>query len=86
MSQPMQRLAHWTPGRKKDLFPWGKEQEASFEAIKALFRDTPVLRYPTPEGHFILDTDASNDSIGAALSQVQGGVEVPYSLCKQLVE
>ena len=60
-------------------FPWGKEQEASFEAIKALFRDTPVLKYPTPEGHFILDTDASNDSIGAALSQVQGGVEVPIA-------
>ena len=79
VSQPMQRLAHWTPGRKKDLFPWGKEQEASFEAIKALFRDTPVLRYPTPEGHFILDTDASNESIGAALSQVQGGVEVPIA-------
>ena len=31
------------------------------------------------EGHFILDTDASNDSIGAALSQVQDEVEVPLA-------
>ena len=76
---PIQLLAHWTPGHLKDRFPWGKDQDLSFSKIKALFRDTPVLRYPTPMGHFILDTDASNDSIGAALSQVQGGVEVPLA-------
>ena len=79
VSYPLQRLAHWTPGRKKEMFPWGEEQDSSFEEIKKLFRETPVLRYPTPEGHFILDTDASNDSIGGALSQVQDGVEVPIA-------
>ena len=79
VSNPLQILAHWTPGRRKDKFPWGKEQDDSFAAIKALFSSTPVLRYPTSDGHFILDTDASNDSIGAALSQVQGGVEVPLA-------
>ena len=34
VSQPMQRLAHWPPGRKKEKFPWGEEQDASFEAMK----------------------------------------------------
>ena len=79
VSQPLQRLQHWTPGRKKESFPWGDEQDQSFDEIKRLFRETPVLRYPTAVGHFILDTDASNDSIGAALSQLQDGVEVPIA-------
>ena len=79
VSQPLQRLQHWTPGRKKETFPWGEEQDQSFDEIKSLFRETPVLRYPTSMGHFILDTDASNDSIGAALSQIQDGIEVPIA-------
>ena len=79
VSFPLQKLAHWTPGRMKDPFPWGDEQEESFNKIKSLFTETPVLRYPTPEGHFILDTDASDFSMGAALSQVQEGVEVPLA-------
>ena len=79
VSHPLQILAHWTPGRKKDPFPWGNEQDSAFQAIKDLFVNTPVLRYPTEGDHFILDTDASCDSIGAALSQVQDGVEVPIA-------
>ena len=79
VSQPLQKLSHWTPGRRKEPFPWGSEQDRAFNAIKALFRETPVLRYPTEKGHFILDTDASNESIGAALSQIQEGVEVPLA-------
>ena len=76
---PIQCLSHWTPGNRKEAFPWGKEQDDAFLAIKKLFIETPVLKYPTPDGHFILDTDASNESIGAALSQVQDGVEVPIA-------
>ena len=79
VSQPLQKLSHWTPGRRKEKFPWGAEQDRAFQALKALFEDTPVLRYPTEHGHFILDTDASNESIGAALSQIQEGIEVPLA-------
>ena len=79
VSYPLQVIAHWTPGRRKECFPWGSEQDESFAEIKRLFRVTPVLKYPDEKGHFILDTDASNDSIGAALSQVQNGVEVPIA-------
>ena len=79
VSHPLQILAHWTPGRQKDPFPWGDDQSRAFEAIKDLFRDTPVLRYPTPDGHFILDTDASDFSVGSALSQIQDGIEVPLA-------
>ena len=79
VSYPMQVLSHWTPGSRKESFPWGKEQDDSFRAVKRLFTETPVLRYPTATDHFILDTDASNESIGAALSQVQNGIEVPLA-------
>ena len=79
LSYPIQCLSHWTPGRRKEPFPWGPDQERAFGLVKLLFQETPVLRYPTADGHFILDTDASNESIGAALSQVQGGVEVPIA-------
>lgn len=41
----------------------------------------PILAYPLEEGRMILDTDASNFSIGAVLSQEQGQVErvISYS-------
>ena len=55
--------------------------------MKTNLTTAPVLAYPQPGGAFILDTDAGNHVIGAALSQVQDGVERPitYSsrtLCK----
>jgi hypothetical protein len=34
---------------------------------------------PIPEGMFVLDTDASGDTIGAELSQVQEGAERPIA-------
>ena len=40
---------------------------------------TPTLGYPNFEKPFILDTDASNVAIGAALSQVDDGVERPIA-------
>ena len=60
-------------------FEWTAEAEHAFVALKSKFRDTPILRYPTTDGRFILDTDASDTSIGAALSQIQEGVEVPLA-------
>ena len=37
--------------------------------------EAPVLAYPNSEYLFILDTDASNQAIGAEMLQVQNGVE-----------
>jgi len=34
-----------------------------------------VLNYPTTDDVFVLDTDASQNTIGAELSQIQDGVE-----------
>ena len=37
--------------------------------------EAAVLGFPDPDGHFILDTDASAYSMGAVLSQIQHGEE-----------
>ena len=40
-----------------------------------LFREAPILAQHRSDGYFILDTDASNEGIGAVLSQIQDGEE-----------
>lgn len=47
----------------------------AFSALKKALTTAPILAYPLAEGRMVLDTDASNFSIGAVLSQEQGQVE-----------
>ncbi len=56
-------------------FHWTSETEKAFQTLKQLLASAPVLGYPHPEGHLLLDTDASAHAIGAVLSQVQQGEE-----------
>ena len=44
-------------------------------AAQAALSEAPILSHPRTEGQFILDTDASNEGIGAVLSQLQDGEE-----------
>ena len=65
---------------KNARFAWSKACEAAFQALKRSLASAPVMAYPQFEdsaGAFILDTDASNVSIGAVLSQIQDGTERP---------
>ena len=43
--------------------------------LKSKLTEAPVLAYPNQDDHYILDTDASNHSIGVELLQVQDGIE-----------
>ena len=43
--------------------------------LKRRLVSSPILAMPRDEGNFRLDTDASNEAIGAVLSQVQDGQE-----------
>ena len=56
-------------------FNWSEECQAAFEKLKTALISAPVLSYPRQDGKFILDTDASNEAIGAVLSQEQEGEE-----------
>ena len=53
---------------------WNQEHQYCFDKFKDLVVSAPVLAHPTPDGLFALDTDASNNQIAAALSQIQNGI------------
>jgi hypothetical protein len=55
-----------------------EEQLASFETLRTRLLDPPILALPRAEGLFILDTDASQETIGCCLFQEQvGGTRHP---------
>lgn len=60
-------------------FRWTDEHTERFQQVKGLISSAPCLAYPMGSGTFVLDTDASDVSIGACLSQVQDGVERPIA-------
>ncbi|CAK9801713.1 Retrovirus-related Pol polyprotein from transposon 17.6 [Anthophora quadrimaculata] len=55
---------------KKDIpFHWTDKQQESFQTLKDKLCEAPVLAYPNYNDAFTLTTDASNEGIGAILSQ-----------------
>lgn len=70
IARPLQQL---TEANQK--FNWSDDCQSAFEELKTKLISTPILSYPRDQGLFILDADASNDSMGAVLSQVQDGYE-----------
>jgi hypothetical protein len=51
-------------GRK---FEWTNEYQLAFEELKNRLVSSPILAHPDFSKKFILDTDASNEAIGAVL-------------------
>ncbi|PIK55024.1 hypothetical protein BSL78_06756 [Apostichopus japonicus] len=70
IARPLHRLTE-----KGKRFLWNEECEEAFNALKVALTSTPILAFPTPSDKYILDTDASNESLGSVLSQIQGGEE-----------
>ena len=59
----------------KNPFAWERKHELAFADLQHALVTAPVLSYPNPKDLFILDTDASDQAIGAELVQVQEGKE-----------
>lgn len=59
-------------GRK---YLWTDECQQAFETLKIKLTNAPILAHPDFSKPFILDTDASNNAIGAILSQNIDGFE-----------
>ena len=68
-----------------ESFYWRDRHQACFEKMKELAITAPMLSHPSPSGLFILDTDASGNQIGAALSQVQNGVVKPICFASHVL-
>ena len=62
--------------RKGAPFVWGRDQQDSFDSLKACLLCAPILGFPTEGDRFVLDTDASLFAIGGVLSQIQNEEEV----------
>ncbi|GFW00893.1 retrovirus-related Pol polyprotein from transposon 412 [Trichonephila clavipes] len=70
IARPLHKLTE-----SKQKFQWTKECEDSFLQLKEALTSSPILIYPQSDKPFILDTDASNESVGAVLSQEIDGQE-----------
>ena len=67
--------------RKGVPFVWTDQQQTAFEALKACIVRAPILGFPTEDGRFVLDTDASLFAVGGVLSHLQeeGEVVIAYA-------
>ncbi|GBM68306.1 Transposon Ty3-I Gag-Pol polyprotein [Araneus ventricosus] len=70
IARPLHKLTE-----AKSNFNWTDECEKSFNSLKQALTSSPILTYPRTDKEFILDTDASNEGIGAVLSQNTGNEE-----------
>ena len=57
--------------KKPKKFKWTEEAEKAFSDIKQLI-NPPVLKAPTPNGLFHLESDTSQEGVGSTLLQKQG--------------
>jgi len=61
--------------KKNQRFESSEECQKAFEQLKEALMSPPVLVLPTEDDQFILDTDSSEEPIGAVLSVVRDGHE-----------
>jgi transposase InsO family protein len=60
---------------KNKSLNWEDRHTNSWSKLKELLCKAPILSFPQSHGEYILDTDASQKSVGAVLSQIQNGQE-----------
>jgi hypothetical protein len=74
IAQPLYKLV-----KPKAKFEWTEQCEDAFNRLKKLITSTPVLSFPNAHDTFVLDTDASETAVGAALYQIQEGRHRPIA-------
>jgi len=68
-------ITELTKGRAPNLVKWGEKHEKAFSEIKRVLSSEPILKLPDLNWEFILQTDASNLSLGGCLLQEHDGVK-----------
>ncbi len=66
ITAPLQELL-----KKSAIFRWEDKQEDAFIKLKEALCKAPVLAYLYPDIPYVVETNVSNLTIGAVLSQVQ---------------
>ena len=64
-------------------FTWNPECHNAFEKLKEDLSDSAVIKHPDYNSPFIVDTDASHNSLGAVLSNIVDGVEHPVAFAAE---
>lgn len=72
--------------KKGARFIWNEECQSAFNTLKSALVGADVLALPNETDSFILDCDASDQAMGAVLSQVQNGEERPICYASQLYD
>ena len=77
ISSPLRRLT-----QNNVRFKWSEDCETSFEELKKLLIQYPVLAFPITNKEFIVEVDASKFAVGGVLQQEQhDGTVKPVSYC-----
>ncbi|XP_054281224.1 uncharacterized protein LOC128998894 [Macrosteles quadrilineatus] len=71
--------------KKNAKWLWGPEQTKAFEALKHAFVTAPILACPDLSQPFVLQVDASNYGLGAALTQSVNDREVVVAYASRLL-
>ena len=68
--------------KKSKKFKWTDKAEKAFNDIKKLLVNPSILKAPTPDGLFRLESDTSREGVGSTLLQKQGNecVVIGYHL------
>jgi len=61
-------------------FAWAHKCEEAFDKLKQCLSTPPMLVFPNFSREFLLDTDASDQAIGAVLSQTQNDSQENFSV------
>ena len=65
---------------KKDVeLKWNDQAQKAFQCIKNTLSSATVLAFPKYDLPFIIETDAREEGIGVAISQIQDGFERPIA-------
>ena len=79
-------ITELTKNKMPNVVKWGDKQEEAFTKIKECLSSEPILKLPDLNREFILQTDASNQSLGGCLLQMHGGVKHPvFYASKKLI-
>jgi hypothetical protein len=65
--------------KRNTPFVWNQRTDEAFNTLKKLLTEEPLLQYPDFTKPFVLTTDASNEALGAILSQSPVGQDLPVA-------